>query len=72
MKNLLKAATVLLFGLFFTACKKDYTCTCVVNREKYLYDYNGRLKSEAEKACSQQNAEAKKADPKGICSLSKN
>lgn len=71
MKKSIVTLSILSLGLGFTSCKKDYTCSCEVNKKKYIYDYNGQLKSEAEKACDQQNTAAKMADPAGVCALTK-
>lgn len=57
-------ATVLL-----TSCQKDYTCTCVVNDEQYVYTYDQETKKEASNACDQQSAAAKLVDKKGKCTL---
>jgi hypothetical protein len=69
----MKKVTILLSSallvLSFASCKKNYTCTCNVNKTKYVYDYNGQLKSEAQNTCDQQNTAAKLADPNGTCSL---
>jgi hypothetical protein len=71
MKKSIVCLSIFLLGIGFTSCKKDYTCSCEVNKKKYIYDYSNQLKSEAEKACDQQNTAAKMADPAGTCSLTK-
>lgn len=72
MKKSLVIIGIALFGaVVLPSCKKDYTCTCEVDAKKYIYDYTDRLKSEAEDACTQQDAAAKRADASGTCKLTK-
>lgn len=54
---------------FLTSCQKDYTCTCVVEDQQYIYTYDQETKKEASKACDQQNDAAKLVDKKGKCTL---
>jgi hypothetical protein len=58
--------------LILPSCKKDYTCTCKVDKQKYIYTYNNELKKEAQNACDEQDKAAKLEDKSGSCSLSKN
>lgn len=71
MKKIMIPLSSALLIISFASCKKDYTCTCNVNQTKYVYDYNGQLKSEAQKTCDQQDAAAKLVDQEGSCSLTK-
>lgn len=72
MKNTLVIIGIALLGaVVLPSCKKDYTCTCEVKTKKYIYDYSDRLKSEAEDACTAQDAAAKQADAAGTCKLTK-
>lgn len=72
MKKSLVIIGIALFSvLALPSCKKDFTCACEVNSQKYIYDYSGQLRSEAEKACTAQDAAAKRADASGTCKLTK-
>ncbi|WP_157977045.1 hypothetical protein [Taibaiella helva] len=57
--------------LLVSSCKKDYTCTCTVERTKYIYEYPNQMKSEAKESCDQQDAAARMTDPNGNCTLAK-
>lgn len=70
-KSLVIIGVALLSAAVLPSCKKDYTCTCEVDAQKFVYDYSGQLRSEAEKACTQQDAAARRADEKGACTLTK-
>ena len=71
MKNKIIISGILAMGLFFTSCKKDYTCKCMVNDEEFVYNYKDQSKGESEKACDAQDEAAKLVDPSGSCTLSK-
>lgn len=64
---------ILALAAFSTAllssCQKDYTCTCVVNDEQYVYTYDQETKKEASDACNKQDAAGKLVDKKAECSL---
>jgi hypothetical protein len=70
-KSLVILGVAIFCAAALPSCKKDYTCTCEVESKKYIYDYTDRLKSEAEDACTQQDAAAKRADASGACKLTK-
>ena len=67
---------ILALAAFSTAllssCQKDYTCTCVVNEEQYVYTYNQETKKEASDACNKQDAAGKLVDKKAECTLTDN
>ncbi|WP_157977191.1 hypothetical protein [Taibaiella helva] len=72
MKNKWVICCLCAIGILISpSCKKNYTCTCEVNDQKYIYDYSSQLKSEAEGACNAQDAAAKRADTEGQCRLTK-
>ncbi len=72
MKNtLIILGMALIASFILPSCKKDYTCTCQVEDQKYIYDYSGQLKSEAQNACDKQDAAAKRANANGTCKLTK-
>lgn len=52
-----------------TSCQKDYTCTCVVNNEQYVYTYEHERKKDVSKACDERGAAAKLEDKKAKCTL---
>ena len=70
-KSLVIIGIGLLAAVLLPSCKKDYTCTCEVEAQKFIYDYSGQLRSEAEKACTAQDAAARRADANGTCKLTK-
>lgn len=70
-KSLVIIGIALVAVVVLPSCKKDYTCTCEVKAQKYIYDYTGQLRSEAEKACTAQDAAARRADASGTCKLTK-
>jgi hypothetical protein len=70
MKKIKSLMTLAILALVLPSCKKDYTCTCVVNKKTYTYSYKGETKGEASNTCSQQDAAAKRVDMSGTCSLS--
>ena len=57
MKKIATIATLALFAVAFTSCKKDYTCTCKVTVNGQVVtevtnDLGKQTKKDAEAACS--------------------
>lgn len=65
----LALAVVFAASLAFTACKKDYTCTCKMNGTESKSELNDAKKSDAEDACKALETTAKMGDPSASCSL---
>lgn len=71
MKKITGLLTIAIVAIVLPSCKKDYTCTCIVNKKTYTYPYKDETKGEADNACKQQDAAAKLVDQEGSCSLTK-
>lgn len=70
MKKIFGIIAIAVFSTaLLSSCQKDYTCTCIVNDEQYVYTYAQETKKEASNACNQQDAAAKIVDKKGQCTL---
>lgn len=57
MKKVASIAMIALFAVSFTACKKDYTCSCTGSSlaADIDYTYEKVKKDEAETACNTSN-----------------
>jgi len=68
MKKLSLLCAVL-FALSFTACKKDYTCTCTALGVDTVSPLDNTSKSDAEDACSALETTAQAIDSTATCVL---
>ncbi len=68
MKKLSLLCAVL-FALSFTACKKDYTCTCTTLGQDSISEMTNVSKSDAEDACSALETAAQLVDSDATCTL---
>lgn len=65
----LTLAVLFAASLAFTACKKDYTCTCKVSNQEIKVPLNDQKKGDAEDACTAAQTTYKVADPNAKCTL---
>lgn len=73
MKKVLTVLAIAAFAVSFTACKKDYTCTCTHDllgtATPTKYEYTKVKKDDAETACTDTEAVHKLAELTATCSL---
>lgn len=69
MKKVLAIIAIVAFAASFSACKKDYTCTCTVGGLSIPITYTKVKKSYAEDNCSSLESAYKIADPTVSCSI---
>ena len=73
MKKVLTILAIAAIAVSFTACKKDYTCTCTHDlfgtATSTKYEYEKVKKDDAETACSDTEVVHKLAEASATCSL---
>ena len=73
MKKVLTILAIAAFATSFTACKKDYTCTCTHDllgaSTATTYEYEKAKKDVAEQACSDTEVFHKSAEATATCSI---
>jgi hypothetical protein len=71
MKNFAIFSVIALMGaVLLPSCKKNYTCSCTVSQEQYVYTYNNETKGEAKNTCDAQGKAALQVDSVATCILS--
>lgn len=73
-KGFLGLAALMIAGIGFTSCKKDYTCTCTwddgINANNtFAWEFPDQKKKDAEEACDSQETTLKNIDSGASCEL---
>ncbi|MFH1321878.1 MAG: hypothetical protein ABII90_14660 [Bacteroidota bacterium] len=69
MKKVLAIIAIVAFAASFSACKKDYTCSCTVSGLTITAEFLKVKKADAEDSCSSLETTYKIADPNASCSI---
>lgn len=68
MKKLLFVFAIAAIGTL-ASCKKDYTCTCVVNNEIVEISINDSKEDDADDACDRHEDDYQANDPEADCDI---